>query len=160
MKEIRLEMNMKVVSLEELTENELNLIEVAKVATSQAYAPYSKFHVGAAVLLENGKIVSGSNQENIAYPSGMCAERVVLFHANHQYPFIPIMMLAIAAKEGDVFVEKISPCGACRQVLLETEKRYGKPIKLLLYGREETLVIESAASLLPLCFEAKELKIR
>jgi cytidine deaminase len=70
------------------------------------------------------------------------------------------MMLAIAAKEDDVFVEKISPCGACRQVLLETEKRYGKPIKLLLYGREETLVIESATSLLPLCFESKGLKIR
>lgn len=158
MKEIRLEMNMKVVSLEELTKDELNLINAAKDATLQAYAPYSTFHVGAAALLENGVVVSGSNQENIAYPSGLCAERVALFHANHQYPSVPVTMLAIAAKVSDVFVENISPCGACRQVLLEAEQRYGKPIRLLLYGREDTLVVEDVASLLPLCFGTKGLK--
>ena len=120
--------------------------------------PYSKFHVGAAALLEDGTIVTGSNQENAAYPSGLCAERVALFHAGHQYPDMPVVALAIAAATNGRQVESISPCGACRQVLLEAEQRYGKPMKVLLCGTKEVVVAESAESLLPLCFGAKDLK--
>ena len=131
---------------------------VAIKATGQSYAPYSKFHVGAAALLEDGTIVTGSNQENAAYPSGLCAERVALFHAGHQYPDMPVVALAIAAATNGRQVESISPCGACRQVLLEAEQRYGKPMKVLLCGTKEVVVAESAESLLPLCFGAKDLK--
>ena len=133
-------------------------MEAALKATEQSYAPYSKFHVGAAALLEDGTIVTGSNQENSAYPSGLCAERVTLFHAGHQYPDMPVVALAIAAATNGRQVESISPCGACRQVLLETEQRYGKPMKVLLCGTKEVVVAESAESLLPLCFGAKDLK--
>ena len=121
-------------------------------------SPYSKFHVGAAALLEDGTIVTGSNQENAAYPSGLCAERVALFHAGHQYPDMPVVALAIAAATNGRQVESISPCGACRQVLLEAEQRYGKPMKVLLCGTKEVVVAESAELLLPLCFGAKDLK--
>ena len=124
-------------------------------ATGQSYAPYSKFHVGAAALLEDGTIITGSNQENAAYPSGLCAERVALFHAGHQYPDMPVVALAIAAATNGRQVESISPCGACRQVLLEAEQRYGKPMKVLLCGTKEVVVAESAESLLPLCFGRK-----
>ena len=96
----------------------------------------------------------GSNQENIAYPSGLCAERTTLFYANSQYPDIAIKALAIAAcdKNGTPSANIISPCGACRQVMLETENRFGKPIRILLYGNKEVYVIESVTSLLPLAF--------
>ena len=120
--------------------------------------PLFEFHVGAAALLEDGTIITGSNQENAAYPSGLCAERVALFHAGHQYPDMPVVALAIAAATNGRQVESISPCGACRQVLLEAEQRYGKPMKVLLCGTKEVVVAESAESLLPLCFGAKDLK--
>lgn len=103
-------------------------------------------------------VITGSNQENAAYPSGLCAERVALFHAGHQYPDMPVVALAIAAATNGRQVESISPCGACRQVLLEAEQRYGKPMKVLLCGTKEVVVAESAESLLPLCFGAKDLK--
>lgn len=157
MKEIKLETKITVCALYELPDEELPLVGAALKAAGQAYAPYSHFHVGAAALLANGVIVTGSNQENAAYPSGLCAERVTLFHAGHQYPDVPIVALAIAAAIGGKQVESISPCGACRQVLLETEQRYGKPMKVLLCGTEEITMAESAASLLPLCFGAADL---
>ena len=123
----------------------------------QSYAPYSKFHVGAAALLEDGTIITGSNQENAAYPSGLCAERVALFHAGHQYPDMPVVALAIAAATNGRQVESISlrcmPPG-----FVEAEQRYGKPMKVLLCGTKEVVVAESAESLLPLCFGAKDLK--
>lgn len=152
MKEIKLETRIVVYPLNEITGDELLLVDAARKATGQSYAPYSKFHVGAAVLLADGTIVTGSNQENAAYPSGLCAERVALFHAGHQYPDIPVVALAIAAATGGELVESISPCGACRQVLLETEQRYNKPVKVLLCGTKEVLVVPNATSLLPLCF--------
>ena len=158
MKEIKLETKIRIYSLAELPEEESRLMEAAIKATGQSYAPYSKFHVGAAALLEDGTIVTGSNQENAAYPSGLCAERVALFHAGHQYPDMPVVALAIAAATNGRQVESISPCGACRQVLLEAEQRYGKPMKVLLCGTKEVVVAESAESLLPLCFGAKYLK--
>lgn len=158
MKEIKLETRIRIYPLAELPDEELLLMEAAIKATEQSYAPYSKFHVGAAALLEDGTIVTGSNQENAAYPSGLCAERVTLFHAGHQHPDMPVVALAIAAATNGRQVESISPCGACRQVLLETEQRYGKPMKVLLCGTKEVVVAESAESLLPLCFGAKDLK--
>lgn len=157
MKEIKLETKVRIYPLAELPEGERLLAEAALKAVGQSYAPYSKFHVGAAALLENGTVVTGSNQENAAYPSGLCAERVVLFHAGHQYPDVPVVALAIAAVTDGRQVESITPCGACRQVLLETEQRYGKPMKILFYGAKEAVVAESAESLLPLCFGAKDL---
>ena len=154
MKEIRLEMNMKVVSLEELTENELNLIEVAKEATSQAYAPYSKFHVGAAIALSNGEIVTGANQENVAYPSGMCAERVACYYAHAQYPEAKFEAIAIAAQgvDGAEVALPVSPCGSCRQAMLEYEKLAEGNIKVILVGAEDIYVVPSVKSLLPLAF--------
>ena len=157
MKEIRLETKIAVYPLNEVSDEEQPLVRAALKATEHSYAPYSKFHVGAAVLLADGTIVTGSNQENAAYPSGLCAERVALFHAGHQYPDIPVGALAIAAATGGKQVESISPCGACRQVLLETEQRYGRPVKVLLCGTKEVMVAESAASLLPLCFGKESL---
>lgn len=152
MKEIKLETPITVYSLNEVPDEELPLVNAALKATGQSYAPYSKFHVGAAALLADGTIVTGSNQENAAYPSGLCAERVTLFHAGHQYPDVPVVALAIAASTGGKQVESISPCGAYRQVLLETEQRYNRPVKVLLCGTKEVVVAPSAASLLPLCF--------
>ena len=152
MKEIKLKTPITVYLLNEVPDEELPLVNAALKATEQSYAPYSEFHVGAAALLADGTIVTGSNQENEAYPSGLCAERVTLFHAGHQYPDVPVVALAIAASTGGKQVESISPCGACRQVLLETEQRYNRPMKVLLCGTKEVVVAPSAASLLPLCF--------
>ena len=144
MKEIKLETKIRIYSLAELPEEESRLMEAAIKATGQSYAPYSKFHVGAAALLEDGTIITGSNQENAAYPSGLCAERVALFHAGHQYPDMPVVALAIAAATNGRQVESISPCGACRQVLLEAEQRYGKPMKVLLCGERSEIKKKSA----------------
>ena len=139
----------------ELTSQENVAIEKAKEATYKSYAPYSTFHVGAAAILDDGTIVSGSNQENSAYPSGICAERTTIFYANSQYPNKSIKLLCIAARneQGDFINRPISPCGACRQVLLESEKRQNSPMKVILYGTSEILIIESASQLLPIQFD-------
>lgn len=157
MKEILLETKIKVYPVSELPDEDLPLVTAAVDATKQSYAPYSHFRVGAAALLADGTIVTGSNQENAAYPSGLCAERVALFHAGHQYPDIPVVALAIAAWTDGKQVDRIFPCGACRQVLLETEQRYDKSLKVMLCGLKEILVAPSAVSLLPLCFGKKDL---
>ncbi|MDR1343961.1 MAG: cytidine deaminase [Tannerellaceae bacterium] len=154
MKEIVFETNIKVYTAAELPDEFETLVQSAASATLGAYAPYSKFHVGAAVLLDNGVIVTGNNQENVAYPSGLCAERVALFYAGAAYPGIAVRAIAIAARTGGKPVEMITPCGACRQVLLETEIRGKRPVKVLLCGEMQTYVIESAASLLPLSFSS------
>lgn len=137
----------------ELPAGERALVEAAREAALQAYAPYSEFRVGAAALLENGVTVTGNNQENAAYPSGMCAERVALFYAGAQYPDVPVKALAVAAWQNRAFAERISPCGGCRQVLLEVEKRYGKPVHVLLAGKHDVVVIRRAADLLPFGFD-------
>ena len=140
-------------SYEELCEADRQLIDVAKEATSRSYAPYSRFSVGAAVRLANGVVLSGSNQENAAYPSGTCAERTTLFYANSQYPSEAVECLAIAARNENGFVDTpIPPCGACRQVILETEQRYRHPIRILLFGKEVIYVMEGIRNLLPLSF--------
>lgn len=153
MKEIRLEIHIRSLTYEELNETDLRLTEAAREATNRSYAPYSRFSVGAAALLENGTIVTGSNQENAAYPSGTCAERTTVFYANSQYPDQPILTLAIAARNETDFLEHpIPPCGACRQVLLETEQRYGKPMRILLCSRTGVYELQGVKDLLPLSF--------
>ena len=143
----------------ELNELEQQLVTAAKEATFRSYAPYSKFCVGAAVLLENGEVITGNNQENCAYPSGLCAERTTLFYANSKYPDVPVRMLCIAARDtkGEFSKSPISPCGACRQVMLETEHRFGKPIKIMLYGTDGTYFVNSASDLLPVAFDSNSL---
>lgn len=155
MKEIDIHIALKVLAPTELSAEEQQLMEAAREATRRSYAPYSHFNVGAAALLENGIIVTGTNQENVAYPSGICAERTTLFYANSQYPDVPVVALAIAAYGGTgAKWPLISPCGACRQVMLETEKRYGRPMRVLLCGTDEAYVVESARDLLPVAFDS------
>ncbi len=147
-------------NIEELPEAEKKLVQKAKEAVKAAYAPYSKFNVGAAVLLEDGKIITGTNQENAAYPSGLCAERVALFYANSQYPDIPVKAIAICAFHNGDYTEKITPpCGSCRQVMLETEIRFNSPIKVIMYGKNEIITVNNIKSLLPLAFYEKNMKL-
>lgn len=158
-KEINLSTKIAVYPLEECTETEKKLIEAAKKATEKAYAPYSGFSVGAALLLENGEIVSGNNQENAAYPSGLCAERTTVFYANANFPEEKVIAIAIAANHKGSFTEDvITPCGACRQVLLETENRFHTPMKVLMYSEKGVYVMESIKDLLPLSFGDEMLK--
>lgn len=159
MKEVKIEINIRSYSYDELDEKDRQLIDAAKEATLRSYAPYSRFAVGAAVLLENGKIITGTNQENAAYPSGTCAERTTLFYANSEYPDQAVVTLAIAAKSPDGFLERpIPPCGSCRQVLLETEQRYKHPIRILLYSKNEIYLLQGTKNLLPLSFGSEFLK--
>lgn len=154
MKEQILELSYRIYALDELPEESRKLVDAALEATQRSYAPYSHFYVGAAVMLDNGIIVTGNNQENVAFPSGLCAERTALFYANAQYPEVPVKALAIVARDssGKVTQAPISPCGACRQVMLETENRFGKPMQILLASAEEVIVVERASALLPLAF--------
>lgn len=162
MKNFEIKIPVKEVSIEELSAEDRKLVEAAKEATKTSYAPYSKFHVGAALLLADGTIVTGSNQENAAYPSGTCAERTTAFYASAAHPGVAFKKLAIAAwtrlhcpddcPDEECFqASPISPCGACRQALLEYEHLHG-PIEIILYGREKTWIFPSVASLLPLTF--------
>jgi cytidine deaminase len=154
-----IETKISVLSYEELNVEEKNLIDKSKSQIDNAYAPYSNFHVGAAVLLENGEIFAGNNQENSAYPSGLCAERVAMFYANAQYPQTPVKSIAIAAHtKGEFLKNPITPCGACRQVLLETEVRFDNDITVLLYGSECIYRIDNVRDLLPLSFEKDSLE--
>lgn len=143
----------------ELEKNDLMLVDSALNICDNAYSPYSKFSVGAAVLLENGEIITGTNQENAAYPSGLCAERTAIFYANSQYPDIPVIGIAVAAKTNGGFTQQpIGPCGACRQVMLETETRFKKPIKIIMVGTSKISIIENAKSLLPISFSEQDFK--
>ncbi len=147
-------------SVEQLNAGERALVDISRSMTEKAYAPYSNFYVGAAVLLENGEIVTGSNQENGAYPSGLCAERVAVFAASARFPGVPMKMIAISAKSACLSIDgPVSPCGACRQVMLEYEVLQSDPIKLLLSKESgKILVIEKVQDLLPLAFTGKDLK--
>ncbi|QMU64058.1 MAG: cytidine deaminase [Flavobacteriaceae bacterium] len=140
----------------ELSGQERNLLTEALKATKKAYAPYSKFKVGTALLLENNQIITGSNQENAAYPSGMCAERVAVWKAGTDYPNIKIKKIAITATSLNTAVNKpVSPCGGCRQTLLEYEINQKEPIAVLFRGETGKIVkVASVASLLPFSFDA------
>lgn len=138
----------------DLPKEDLNLIEKAKEARESAYAKYSKFKVGAAILLDNGIIITGNNQENAAYPSGLCAERTAIFYAIANYPAATIIKMAVVAGKNDENTETVAPCGACRQVLLEYENRQNKPIKFLFTGMKGKVIAFSRCSdLLPFCFD-------
>lgn len=159
MKQLTLQTNVIVCQLEELSSVLRELVETAKAKTQDAYCPYSHYHVGAAALLSDGQVITGSNQENAAYPSGLCAERTTLFAANANNPHTPVEALAIACYTNGHFTkDAASPCGACRQVMLETEHRFGKDMKVILYGEDNCYVFERAADLLPLNFVAENLQ--
>jgi cytidine deaminase len=147
-------------SEDHLPVSDKNLLELARKALIAAYAPYSNFYVGAAVLLENGEIVIGNNQENAAYPSGLCAERVAIYHAGAQYPGIPVKAIAVSCKaQNQVINDPVTPCGACRQAIAEYENRYEKKIRIIMAGQSGNVyVTDSIESLLPLMFNRKYLK--
>ena len=155
-----LQIRINVCSYDELSGADKAVVDAARAATANSYAVYSNFSVGAAVRLGNGTVVSGSNQENAAYPSGLCAERTTLFWANSQYPKEPVEVLAIAARSAQGELEfPITPCGACRQVMLETEKRFGNKMKIILYGTRQCYVIDDGVrALMPLSFDSDSLE--
>jgi len=158
MKEIKLEQTFtEYADINELPEEDRKLMKEAEQAAEAAYAPYSKFHVGAAVLLDNGTIVKGNNQENAAYPSGLCAERVALFASGAHFPKIGIKAIAITAYSElkDNHHQAVSPCGDCRQVMAEYEHRYGHSIRLIMEAEEgKYLVSTSVRQLLPYMFNS------
>ena len=140
-------------SFAELTQQERKLILSAIEATHTAYAPYSNFHVGSALLLSDGTTVKGSNQENVAYPSGLCAERTALFAASAQHPGKAVDCLAIVGRDSQDRLTPATPCGACRQVMAEQEKKQGKKIRIFCYFSEDKILIfEGVESLLPFIF--------
>lgn len=146
--------SLTILSDDELNEAQAQLVKAAREANRRAYAPYSRFSVGAAILLDNGEIITGANQENAAYPSGTCAERTACYYAHARYPNAHFKMIAIAARgtDGDEVTQPISPCGACRQALLEYETLAGEDIPVLLVGKETIYLLPSIKSLLPLAF--------
>jgi cytidine deaminase len=159
----KVEISLSLIEVNDVTEldpSEQELIKISRRMTTQAYAPYSGFYVGAAVLLENGEIVLGSNQENAAYPSGLCAERVAVFAASAKYPGIKIKAIAISGNSKTRNIDHpVTPCGACRQVMLEYEVKQEEPVKVYLSGDSGKIyIIGKVQDLLPLSFTSKELE--
>jgi cytidine deaminase len=141
-------------NLDELSEEQVLLVKSAIKAARDAYAPYSEYHVGAAVRLANGEVVIGSNQENAAYSSGLCAERVALFYAGARHPDVAVRSIAIATvSKGIVQEAPIAPCGACRQVMFEKETQGNAPMEVILYGSKKIQIINQVSELLPLPFK-------
>ena len=160
MKERKFEFSFQVYdSIDELDVEDQQLLTEARNITGKAYAPYSNFHVGAAAKLGNGKIVTGTNQENASYPVGICAERVLLSTVSSLYPDVPVETMAVTYQSSKIKSDHpISPCGMCRQALLEFEGRTNKLIRLILAGlKGKIYVIRSASQLLPLAFSSEEL---
>lgn len=155
MKKIDVSISYDKVEEQELTPADKSLLDAARKATYRSYSPYSGFSVGAAVLLDDGTIVEGSNQENSSYPQGICAERTAIFYAGSRYPDKKILALCIAARgtDGSFTTLPVTPCGGCRQALLESECRQKSPIKVVLYGIDGIYIISSAQQLLPLAFQ-------
>ena len=153
MKDIEMKFNIVLAKLDELAADDQELVQMAMKATDNSYDKYSHFRVGAALLLADGSVVIGANQENAVFPLGLCAERTAIFAAQAQRPDQPILKIAIAAQNANGFMANpVSPCGSCRQVILEMEERYEQPIRILLYGTTGVYVINSVRDLLPLCF--------
>ena len=160
MKQYEIRTHVNVLNWEEMSEMERELIQRAKQATESSYSPYSHFQVGAALRLQNGEIIVGSNQENAAYPVGCCAERTALFWCGANRPGARITHIAIAAQTQGHFTEDpIAPCGMCRQALLEVEHHQRGSIKVLLYGEDGTHCVDSVKALMPLTFNADSLEI-
>jgi cytidine deaminase len=142
-------------SIDELKAKDKELVQAAISATASAYAPYSKFNVGAAVLFDDGEIVKGSNQENAAYPSGICAERTALFYASASRPDKAMAALAIAASQDNELLETpVTPCGACRQVMAQYQLKSGIPMRILLVGAHKIWEFEKVDDLLPFIFDS------
>jgi len=160
MKEITLQIKfIECEATSELPDMDNDLIIKARDAAKNAYAPYSGFRVGAAVLLENGIVVTGNNQENAAYPSGLCAERTALFYASAEYPNIPIISIAISTlNRANTPSEIAKPCGACRQVMAEYEDIAAKPLRILLDSSDKIFIINGIDSLLPFRFKKEDVK--
>ena len=154
MKELHIKPSIYECQMEELTAEEQELLRQAIASTENSYAPYSNFHVGAALLLDDGSMIPGCNQENAAFPAGLCAERSAIFAAGAQKPKAVPVMLAIAARDtkGELTQEPVSPCGTCRQVIIETETRHQHPVRLLLYGQRCVYVMDGIRHLMPLSF--------
>ena len=154
MKQLQITPSICECQIEELNSQEQQLLQQAIEATDRSYAPYSHFRVGAALLLDNGVVVQGCNQENAAFPAGLCAERTALFAAGARYPDVPPVMIAIAARDtsGQLTAKPVSPCGTCRQVMIETETRFRKPLRILLYGSECVYAMDGISQLMPLSF--------
>ena len=147
-----------VANMEELDEKDRQLVEAAIEATKSSYAPYSHFNVGAAVRLDNGVVIPGSHQENAAFGVAIGAERAALLAAGGGDPDAKVEAIAIAARNADGLLdEPIPPCGTCRQAMVETEKRSGNKLHILLYGRKHVYIIEGIGSLLPLTFSDEQL---
>ncbi|MCR5181288.1 MAG: cytidine deaminase [Bacteroidaceae bacterium] len=158
MKELHIDLKIEFCSLEELSDSDRSLVETACTMTTTSYAPYSHFQVGAAIRLKDGQVFRGSNQENAVFPVGLCAERTAFFAASASAPQTPPVCIAIAAQSKGVFTaHPVTPCGACRQALLEAETRFHQPIRVLLYGTEGIYIVPSIKSLLPLTFDGSEL---
>jgi cytidine deaminase len=148
-------------SIDELAQADQELLICAREAGLNAYSPYSGFQVGSAVLMGNGEIVKGNNQENAAYPSGLCAERVALFYAAATFPGIPVKAIAISGTDhGNILLQTAKPCGACRQVISEYEDLAGSPIRMILDGKNGITVIEGIDHLLPFRFRKSDLPKR
>ena len=160
MKEKKFEFGYEVYNdISELKEEDAWLLTEARTVTEQAYAPYSNFHVGAVAILDNGEVVAGTNQENASYPVGICAERVLLGSVATLHPKIAVKTIAISYNSKEVKSDHpISPCGMCRQALLEYETRTSKQIRLILSGQEgKVFIIKTAGYLLPFAFTSNEL---
>ncbi len=159
MKEIQFEFKVRTYqSIDELPEISRNLLLQAREASGRAYAPYSGYRVGASVLLENNEILTGNNQENAAYPSGLCAERTALFYASSRYPGVPIRSLAISTLSNDQAAGDFAkPCGGCRQVIAEYEDLSGKPIEIILDGSSSIMIVDGIDALLPFRFKKEDL---
>jgi len=144
---------------EELPVADQELLQAARNATHSSYAPYSHYHVGAAVRLANGKTITGANQENIAFPAGLCAERVAVFAAASAYPDVAIESIAISATADSFQVtEPVAPCGMCRQAIIEYEMKFNTKIRVILGGETgKTLIVDGMETLLPLSFKEKGL---
>ncbi len=154
MKEKKVEIKMVEAQYDELSDSQRKLVDLARAATERSYAPYSKFRVGAAIELDNGEIVTGSNQENAAYPSGICAERTAAFYAHATYPDAKFKAIAIAAigTDGCEVGDPVAPCGACRQSLLEFETLAKHDVEVILVGSNAIYILPSIKSTLPLAF--------
>ncbi len=159
MKEYKIEIPVEVLSLEELPADQKELVDTAIASTESSNAKYSRFNVGAAVRLANGMIVRGANQENASFPLSICAERTAIFSAQVNFPDQPIVMIAICARNDDgLLKEPVTPCGSCRQVMVEMEDRYGNDMTVLLYGTGKIYRLRSAKDLLPLSFAGEDMK--
>ena len=157
---MKIEINIEQLTYDQLPPDEQQLVDEARRATGNSYAPYSHFNVGAAVRLADGTIVIGANQANDVFPLTLCAERTAIFAAQAQHPDQPITHLAVTAKNDKGFLPiPAAPCGSCRQSMAQVEQRYGTPMKVILAGRDAILRLDSASQLLPLCFSDGDMRL-